>query len=183
MGLTWALAWATVGVGIGLLSFLVPGLLDSVVRVFDAPLPALALPGFIGGAAFSLILSVVARGRKFSDLSLPLFAVCGAVGGLLLAQIPIAAVALGLGTPAEGVNMWRLTAIASGPFAVLGAASACLTLLIARKVEDTARSDVSDDIEGLTEGEARELLGTGPATGFRKQKTTERVRRDAGQDA
>src|SRR5688572_27681956 len=120
MGLTWAVGWALVGVLIGVTSLLLPGLpWDRFFEVFDAPLPALAVPGFVGGAIFSVVLGFVARRRSFSELSLPLFAVCGAVGALLLAQIPNTMVVLGLGTPAEGVNLWRLTMIASGPFALL----------------------------------------------------------------
>lgn len=180
MGLTWAAGWALVGVLIGLISFVVPGLLGSaVLRIFDAPLPALAVPGFFGGAVFSIVLGIAARRRRFSELSLPLFAVCGAVGGLLLAQIPNAMVAVGLATPAEGVNLWRLTAIVSGPFALLGAASACATLLIARKVDDVEGSEASDDVGELSEGEARELLGTGSdaSTELRQQAAKEPVRR------
>ena len=51
MGLTWAAGWALVGVLIGVTSRLLPGLpWDALFEVFDAPLPALAIPGFIGGA-------------------------------------------------------------------------------------------------------------------------------------
>ena len=182
MGLTWAVAWAMVGLLIGVASLLLPGLpWDRFFAVFDAPLPALALPGFVGGAIFSAVLGVVARRRRFSELSLPVFAVCGAVGGLLLAQIPNAMVALGLGTPAAGLNLWRLTMIASVPFALLGAASACITLMIARKSEHVGAREASDDAGELSEGEARELLGTGndASTGLRHQAAKERVRRQS----
>ena len=180
MGLTWAAGWALVGVLIGLISFFVPGLLGTgLLRIFDAPLPALAIPGFFGGAVFSIVLGVAARRRRFSELSLPFFAVCGAVGGLLLAQIPTVLFALGLATPAESVSLWRLTAIVSGPFALLGAASASVTLMIARKVEDVGVPESGDDVSGLTEGEARELLGSGSdlSSRFRKQATKEHARR------
>jgi hypothetical protein len=53
-GLIWAAGWALVGLLIGLTSMLVPGLpWDSLFAVFDAPLPALAVQGFFGGAIFS----------------------------------------------------------------------------------------------------------------------------------
>ncbi|MGH7712595.1 MAG: hypothetical protein ACREOG_14990 [Gemmatimonadaceae bacterium] len=180
MGLTWAVAWALVGVLIGVTSLLLPGLpWDRFFEVFDAPLPALAVPGFFGGALFSIVLGVAARRRRFAELSLPLFAVCGAVGGLLLSQVPNAMVVLGLATAAEDVNLWRLTAIISGPFALLGAASACITLMIARKVEDVGAPEASDDVGELSEGAARELLGTGSdaSTGLRQQAAKEPVRR------
>lgn len=182
IGLTWAAGWALVGVLIGVTSLLLPGLpWDRFFEVFDAPLPALAVPGFVGGAIFSVVLGLVARRRRFSELSLPLFAVSGAVGGLLLAQIPNTMVVLGLGTPAEGVNLWRLTMIVSGPFALLGAVSACMTLLIARKGEDVGPREASDDEGELTEGEAREFLGSGndATTGLRHQAEKEPVRRQS----
>ena len=181
MGLTWAVAWAGVGILIGVTSLLLPGLpWDRFFAIFDAPLPALAVPGFVGGAVFSILLGVAARRRRFSELSLPLFAVCGAVGGLLLAQVPNTMVALGLGTPAEGINLVRLTMMVSGPFAVLGAASACLTLMIARKVEDAEASAASDHASALSEGQARDLLGTGSAsTEFRRPAAKESVRRQS----
>lgn len=180
MGLTWAVAWGMVGLLIGVASLLLPGLpWDRFFEVFDAPLPALAVPGFVGGAIFSVVLGFVARRRRFSDLSLPVFAVCGALGGLLLAQIPNTMVMLGLGTPAAGLNLWRLTMMASGPFALLGAASACITLMIARKVEHVGASDISDDVGELSAGEARELLGTrsDASKGLRQQAAKEPVRR------
>ena len=182
IGLTWAAGWALVGVLIGVSSLLLPGLpWDRFFEVFDAPLPALAVPGFVGGAIFSVVLGFVARRRRFSELSLPLFAVCGAVGGLLLAQIPNTMVALGLGTPAEGVNLWRLTMMVSGPFAILGAASACLTLMIARKSEDSKALETSDNVGELSEDEARELLGTGSDASekLRQQAAKERVGRQS----
>lgn len=62
--LTWAAGWAVAGVLTGVASLLLPGLpWDSFFKVFDAPLPALALPGFIGGAIFSAVL-IVAEGRR-----------------------------------------------------------------------------------------------------------------------
>lgn len=182
MGLTWGIAWGLVGLLIGVASLLLPGLpWDRFFAVFDAPLPALAVPGFVGGAIFSVVLGFVARRRRFTDLSLPVFGVCGAVGGLLLAQIPNTLVMLGLGTPAAGVNLWRLTIIASGPFALLGAASACTTLMIARRVADAGASDASHDVGELSEREARELLGSGSdaSTGSHRQTEKDRVRRQS----
>jgi hypothetical protein len=81
MGLTWAAGWALVGVLIGVTSRLLPSLpWDALFEVFDAPLPALAIPGFIGGALFSVVLGIAGRRRRFDELSLPRFAAWGAVG-------------------------------------------------------------------------------------------------------
>ena len=74
MGLTWAVGWALFGVLIGVTSVLLPGLpWDLFFEVFDAPLPALAIPGFVGGALFSTVLGIAGRRRRFDELSLPRF--------------------------------------------------------------------------------------------------------------
>ena len=62
MGLTWAAGWAVAGLLIGAASILLPGLpWDSFFEVFDAPLPALAIPGFFAGVFFSIVLGIAAR--------------------------------------------------------------------------------------------------------------------------
>src|SRR5689334_13739209 len=89
MGLTWAIGWAIAGLLIGVSSKLLPGLpWDAFFAVFDAPLPALAVPGFVGGVLFSVVLALVGRHRRFNELSLPRFVAWGAVGGLLLSLVP-----------------------------------------------------------------------------------------------
>jgi hypothetical protein len=134
MGLTWAAGWAVAGLLIGVTSLLLPGLpWDAFFAVFDAPLPALAVPGFFGGALFSLVLGVAGRNRRFDDLSLPRFGVWGAAGGLLLSLLPATLVVLGLATPAPGLNVWLSTAVISGPLVLLSAISATGTLALARR--------------------------------------------------
>ena len=70
MGITWAIGWALVGILIGI-SWNLGVPMGWFVSVFDAPLPALAVPGFFCGAAFSLVLGIAARRRRFDELSLP----------------------------------------------------------------------------------------------------------------
>ena len=135
MGVTWAIGWAIAGILTGVASLLTPGLpWDSFFQVFDAPLPALAVPGFFGGVIFSIVLGIAARRRKFDELSLPRFAAWGAVGGLLLSLLPNAMVAVGLaslGNP--DAPLWRSTLVIMGPFTALGAISATVSLLMARR--------------------------------------------------
>ena len=70
MGLCWAAGWPIGGVLIGVTSNLLPGLpWDAFFEVFDAPLPALAIPGFFGGALFSIVLGIAGRRRRFSEMS------------------------------------------------------------------------------------------------------------------
>ena len=73
--LSWAAGWALFGLLIGVASNLLPFLpWHYFFAVFDGPLPALAIPGFVGGALFSTVLGVAGRRRRFDELSLPRFA-------------------------------------------------------------------------------------------------------------
>lgn len=131
MGLTWAVAWGLVDVLIGVTSRLLPGLpwWDAFFRFYDAPLPSLAMPGFVGGVLFSLVLGVAARRRRFDELSVPRFAAWGAAGGLLLSLVPAALAGLGLATIPE---VARVTAVLAIPLTLLSAASAAGSLALAR---------------------------------------------------
>ena len=165
MGLTWAAGWAAGGILIGVTSLLFPGLpwWDAFFAFFDAPLPALAIPGFIGGALFSGVLGVAGRRRRFDELSLPRFTAWGALGGLLLGLVPATLVALGLATLRPDLSVGVITATLAVPLTILGAASAAGTLALARRAErrELLASGASADDAGLGEREAAELLRRG----------------------
>jgi hypothetical protein len=135
MGVTWAVGWGFAGVLAAAASSLLPSSwLAPFLQIFDAPAPALAVPGLVGGALFSIVIGIAGRGRKFHELSLPRFVAWGAVAGVLLSLVPVAMVAVGLahvGNP--DINLWKITATIFGPvFALLGAASAFGSLKLAR---------------------------------------------------
>ena len=160
MGLSWAVGWGLTGLLIGVTSILLPGLpWDLFFEIFDAPLPALAIPGFVGGAIFSTVLGIAGRRRRFDELSLPRFAAWGAVGGVLLGLFPAAMVAVGLAS--ASVDLLLFTAVIIGPLALLSAVSASGSLMLARMAEDRELLDASADVAevGLTGDEAQELLG------------------------
>jgi hypothetical protein len=123
------------------------------IEVFDAPLPALAVPGFFAGAVFSGVLGVAGRRRRFDQMSVPGFAGWGAVGGLLLSALPGLAVVEGAGVGSAAVAVGTLT--------VLSAVSAAGTLMLARMSEDRELLEAGEDVAevGLTGGEEQELLG------------------------
>ena len=135
MGLTWAIGWALVGIGIGAASVLLPFLpWQAFFNVFDAPLPALAVPGFIGGVMFSLVLGIAGRNRRFDQLSLAQVGAWGGVGGLLLSLLP-AAMLMGEAatlSPGARLNVLQLTLVISVPLIILSAASAMATLWLAQ---------------------------------------------------
>lgn len=146
MGLTWAAAWF--GAGMALLLVIGP---DAA----DVPFPlGFALLGFLSGVTFSTVLGIVEGRRRFDEMSLPRFALWGAVGGLVLSGVFILAVAL-----LDGTN---LEALVLGPvFALAGAGSASGSLALARMGEDQHSLDVSAEVAdaGLNDQERHELLG------------------------
>jgi hypothetical protein len=79
VGVTWGAAW--LGVGLILLAIVGP-------HAADVPFPLFfGLLGFLAGAAFSGLLGILGRRRKFEDLSFAQFAGWGAVGGAVVALL------------------------------------------------------------------------------------------------
>lgn len=185
MGLTWAAVWMVGGLLIGVSSKLLPGLpWDSFFEVFDAPLPALAIPGFVAGALFSVVLGIAGRRRRFHELSLPRFAAWGAVGGLLVILFPFALVAVGLASTEGGkFGVWQILSVITGPFVLLSVISATGTLMLARRAEGRESRTASENVAAveLTEGEAQERLGGGDRSlhGHSAASSAERVRPDS----
>lgn len=171
MGITWALGWSIAGVLIGFASILLPWLPWYLFfEVFDAPLPAFAIPGFFAGVFFSVVLGVVGHRRRFRDLSLPRFAAWGAVGGVLLTLFPFALEVLGMASR-EGSRLgtWHVLAVISGPFIALSAISASVTLLVARRAEEKHLGELDGRAAptSLGEGAADDVLaqrGSGKST-------------------
>lgn len=145
MGLAWAFGWAVAGVAIGVSSVLLPMLPWRVFfEVFDAPLPALAIPGFFAGVFFSVVLGIAGRGRRLSELSAGRFAAWGALGGVLLTAFPFALVAVGLASRAgSAIGAGQILAAIAVPFVGLGALSAGVTLRLARRAEQKALLETS----------------------------------------
>ncbi len=158
MGVTWAVAGFVVGGGIELIHNIWPNPIGSAFDIWPA---VLAYPGFVGGVAFSVVLGVAGRRRRFDELSLPAVASWGALGGLIVSLIPAGLVAVGLATP--NVPLWQITLGLLGPFALGGAIAASASLTLARLTEDRDLLAASKDVAvvGLTEEEERELL-SGP---------------------
>ena len=123
MGLVWALIWAPAAVLIGLI-------IDPDGSM-DEMWPAIgAYPGFIGGVAFSVVLGIAARHRRFEELSLGKVAAWGALAGLLVGSIPFA-----IGDPTSAVPVWLLATVVIGSISLLTTVSAAGSLLLARRAE------------------------------------------------
>lgn len=158
MGLTWGVAGFLVGSGIEMIHNLWPTPFGSMVDIWPA---ALGYPAFLGGLGFSTVLGIAGRRRRFDELSLPRFAVWGAVGGLMVSLIAAAVVAMDSATPS--IPLWQITAVLAAPLTVGGAIAASGSLALARLAEDRELLDAGRDLAevGLTEEEARQLLGGG----------------------
>ncbi len=153
-GLTWAAAWFGAGMILLLGSLLVFGTTGA-----DVPYPlGFGAFGFVAGVTFSGILGLLEGRRRFDQMSLPRFAGWGAAGGFLLATIFVSVVAL----VEDPAFFWNLAVL--GPvFAAAGAGCAGGSLALARTVEDRDLLEASGDVAevGLSDGEAKELLGRG----------------------
>lgn len=132
MGLIWGTGWALVGLLIELVHNVWPNPLGSLVDIWPA---ALGGPAFLGGLAFSTLLGIAGRHRKFSELSLPGFAALGAAGGVLVSLVPALLVAVGLASLKAPYTLWQVVVPMMVPFALVGATSAAGSLMLARRAE------------------------------------------------
>lgn len=154
MGLTWAAAWF----GAGMIMLLGMLLLTGSTGA-DVPYPlGFGALGFVAGVTFSGVLGLVEGRRRFDQMSMPRFAGWGAAGGLLFSAIFVSAVALW-----EGPAFWGNLVVLGPVFAVAGAGCSAGILALARRAEDRELLRAGDEVAevGLSEGEARELLGDG----------------------
>ncbi len=169
--LTWAVAWGGAGAIIGLvagavwgtgtgsliMTFLSPTILGLILgsALFGSVL--LAMCGFAGGAAFSVVLSVAESRRRFDEMALPRLAAWGAVGGFLLAM-PMAIPLLLLLSATDPPGLYWF--VSSVVMALLGAGSAAGSLALARRADDKELLEHGPDVADirLTEEEERELL-------------------------
>ena len=144
MGVMWAAAWFAAGT--------VPRWVFGVNT--DAPLPLVfGLFGLLAGVVFSAVLALTEGRRRFDQMSLPRFALWGAMGGLLLSALFAKAGSLG----------WGDVLALAPTLAVASAVSAVGSLAMARRA---VRQDLPDnrgstaEVE-LTDHEKRKLLGGG----------------------
>lgn len=145
MGLAWAVGGMLVGGLFELIDNVLPGALPFISRIDMWP-QTLAIPFFLGGVIFSVVLAIAASRRRFGELSLPRFATFGAVAGLLLGGI-----GMSKGAPLLflGITTFASAIAASG------------SLVLARMAEKRDLLNSGEDVSdvGLAEGEVKELLG------------------------
>ncbi|MGV3707790.1 MAG: hypothetical protein ACO1Q7_03045 [Gemmatimonas sp.] len=113
-GLTWAFVWGAAG-----------GIPRWILGMYsDLPFPVLfAGLGFISGVTFSGIMLLTLRRRRLDQLSMPLLAAAGAVGGL----------GIGIMFVVTGSSVLTTMLVIPATFALASAASAAGTLALARR--------------------------------------------------
>ena len=135
MGLIWGIGWAIAGGAI------MEGIVDPDGKILDMWPQTLAIPGFLCGAVFSVLLGIAASGRRFEELSLPRFGALGAGTGLLLGTLAAA-------TGPASLPLWLRAAVVIAPLTILSAASATASLAVARLAERRAlRAPGADDAD------------------------------------
>ena len=134
MGVMWALVWAPVALLLGILVIDPDNSMDEMWPVVGA------LPGFVGGVVFSIVLAIAARRRRFDELSVPRFAAWGALAGFIVGMLPFV-----LGTPTSAVPLWQLALAIVGSITLLCAASAAGSLALARMGERREAMTAGDD--------------------------------------
>jgi hypothetical protein len=83
--LLWVAGW---GLGFG---GIMEAFIDPDGKIGDVWPTMLAIPGFIGGVVFALLLFIAERGHRFDQISLIRFATWGAATGLILGLLSIPA--------------------------------------------------------------------------------------------
>ncbi|WP_291156918.1 hypothetical protein [Gemmatimonas sp. UBA7669] len=129
---TWAMGWAVAGLSIGVLSVLVPTLpLGWFFEVFDAPLPAMAIPGFVGGLCYAAVVRFAGRKRPLREIGFGEVALWGVGGGMLLSAVPALSL-LDNGPGGDPDGSWRLPA-AIAVLITFSVASAVCSFWLARR--------------------------------------------------
>jgi hypothetical protein len=136
MGLTWAVAWGFVGF---LMEFVDPH--GQIADIWPA---LFAIPAFLGGVIFSVVLGIAERRRRFDELSIARFGAWGAVAGLVVGALPFA-----LGSNSSELATWLLAILIMGPISVLSGVSAAGSLAIARKADQRESLDARPHIAEL----------------------------------
>ena len=121
MGLLWAVAWAPLGVLLGLV-------IDPHGTMDEPWVLIGAYPGFLGGVVFAIVLGIVARRRRLDELSMARTAGWGALAGLIVGMLPFF-----LGTPTSAVPLWKLASAVIGGITTMSAISAAASLALARR--------------------------------------------------
>jgi hypothetical protein len=142
-GLTWAIGWAGVKVGLFGLYALLFGF---PLRFFGTIALSGLVQGFIAGGAFAVVLSIAERRHTLEDLSAPRVALWGGIGAVLV-LLPTLPVVLSHGLPLAAI----LVSLAAD--GLMGAGFATGSVALARRADNKLLPEVEDDPTRMLEGD------------------------------
>ena len=149
MGLTWAILWMPAGLLIG-------AIVDPDGAMDEPWIAVGTIPGFLAGVAFSIVLGIAASRRRLDELSVARVGRWGAAAGLLIGSLPFV---IGDYSP----NVPRvLPFVILGSITLLSAVSAAASLMLARKSERGAVTEIgagTPEFE-VAERETQEVPGS-----------------------
>jgi hypothetical protein len=143
MGLIWAVVWLPVGLLLGLV-------LDPDGSMDEPWVLVGALPGFLAGVIFSVVLGIAAGRRRLDELSVAKVGGWGAVAGLLIGSLPFV---LGDQDP-NTERVWLLPVVVISSITLLSAVSAAGSLVLARKSERQELPDARPDVAAVEAAES-----------------------------
>ena len=103
LGLTWAVSWFAIGALVAVLPGTMPAGIPIVLEWVVGFAAQFAALGFVGGAAFSVVLRVTEGRRRLDQMSLPRFAAWGAFGRVVSVS-PALPVAVAQPRPAHAIR-------------------------------------------------------------------------------
>lgn len=133
MALTWAVAWAPVGLWIGII-------VDPNGSMDEPWVLVGTYPGFLCGAVFSAVLGIAEGRRGLAELSLSRVGAWGAVSGLLVGVLWLVVVLL------SDPPQWLLNAVVVVSLTLLSAVSGVGSALLARMAKKRESGDASADV-------------------------------------
>ncbi|MEO7996472.1 MAG: hypothetical protein ABI852_03450 [Gemmatimonadaceae bacterium] len=132
MGLTWAVVWAPIAVVIGTQVIDPSDTMDEMWWMVGA------MPGFISGVVFSVVLGTAARRRRLEELSIVRVGGWGALAGLATGILPF------LIGDAGDQSIWPLAMVVIPTFTLVSALSAAASLAVARRAQNPATRNDDD---------------------------------------
>ena len=116
------MVWAPVAVLIGIL------IIDPDNSMDEMWVAIGAYPGFLCGVLFAATLGLPESLRRIADVALGRAAALGALSGLMVGTFPFL-----VGSSTSELPLWQLASLVIGSFALMSAASAVISALLARR--------------------------------------------------
>lgn len=138
MGIVWAIGGALIGGFIELLLNIFSGL--EALHAIDMWPQTLAIPGFVGGVFFAVVLGI-AGSRQKSEMSIKQFALWGALAGILFSAFLLATGFMHGLVP----SFWLRAAMFVAPITLLSTGGAAASFALARRGDTRELSGARDD--------------------------------------